>query len=250
MKNSRYVANLSYHYHGDWRRIAKAIKDNEDVAEHDIKENYLTIFDEKYPQAFRNLRYPPWVIFYQGDLSLLQKPLMSIVGSRVIDAYAYEMTVWCASALAQQSCLVSGLACGVDALVHEIGLKFNKTIGIIGSGMDHCYPAENAFLYARMKKEGLIISEYPHEVKVAKHHFPWRNRLIAALGKSLYVTAAKIKSGTMHTVNEALELGKDVYCVPYPLNDELGQGCNLLIQQGANIIIKDELDAFFACKFK
>ncbi|MCI5774348.1 MAG: DNA-protecting protein DprA [Erysipelotrichaceae bacterium] len=250
MDKSRYVANLSYKYQGDWQKIAKAIKANEEVKDHDIQEAYLTIFDEGYPLAFRKLRYPPWVIFYQGDLKLLDKPKVSIVGSRIIDAYAYEMTISVANYLAQDHGLVSGLAMGVDALVHQVGLEKSFTIGIIGSGMDHCYPASNAFLYARMRQNGLIISEYPHDVKVAKHHFPWRNRLIAALGERLYVTAAKVKSGTMHTVNEALELGKEIYCVPYALDNELGEGCNLLLFQGANIIIREELGAFFTCKFK
>lgn len=250
MDKRNYIANLCYKYKGDWKKIEKAFLNEEEVNNYNIKEKYITIFDDAYPLAFRMLANPPWVIFYQGNIELLQRKMVSIVGSRVIDAYAYEMTVALAKGLVKEYCLVSGLAYGVDTLVHQVGVEHNNTIGIIGSGLDYCYPAANAFLYAHMKKDGLIISEYPHDVKVAKHHFPWRNRLIAALGEMLFVTCAKIQSGTMHTVNAALELGKDIYCIPYPLNDELGEGCNLLIQQGANIILKEEIDSFFTCKFK
>ena len=92
-----------------------------------------------------------------------------------------------------------------------------------------------------LEKEQLILSEYPDTTGVKKYHFPWRNRILAALGDCVVVTQAALKSGTMATVNEALELGKEVWCFPYPYNEEAGKGCNLLISQGANILYDEDI---------
>lgn len=241
MELNKYLVNLSYKYYGQWTKISNALKNNESVIDYHINENYITIYDQDYPEEFLKLRYPPWVIFYKGNKELLKLKKISIVGSRMINDYAYDMTIKLANRLANEYCLVSGLAKGVDGLVHQCGIEKGKTIGIIGSGLNYIYPKSNMVLYEKMIKDHLIISEYPCFVNVAKHHFPWRNRLIAALGECLYVTSAKICSGTMHTVNEALDLSKDIYCLPYNLYDPYGQGCNLLISQGANIIMEDDL---------
>lgn len=237
-----YLANLSYKYKGDWNKITKAIGRNEQVENYDIKEKYFTIVDKEYPEEFKNLRFPPWVIYYKGDIELLKRRKVAIVGSRRIGKYAYTITRKLCKKLSRDNCLVSGLALGVDGVVHESAIiNGGKTIGVIGSGLGYVYPKENKELYQIMGSEHLIISEYPYFVKIEKYHFPWRNRLIAALGEKLYVTQAQIKSGTMHTVNEALNLAKEVYCVPYGLDDLDGEGCNLLIFQGANIIINEDL---------
>lgn len=237
-----YLANLSYKYKGDWDQITKAIGRKEQVGNYDINEKYLTIVDKDYPDELKMLRFPPWVIYYEGNIELLKERKVAIVGSRKIGKYAYHVTKKLCKKLVRDNCLVSGLALGVDGVVHESAIiNGGKTIGVIGSGLGYIYPKENKELYQIMRKEHLIISEYPYFVKVEKHHFPWRNRLIAALGKCLYVTQAQIKSGTMHTVNEALNLSKEVYCVPYSLDDFDGEGCNLLIFQGANIIINEDL---------
>ena len=241
MELRKYLANLSYKYLGQWSKIANALKNHESVTDYPIEENYLAICDENYPEEFLKLRYPPWVIFYKGNIELLKLRKVAIVGSRVINDYAYDMTIKLANKLACDHCLVSGLALGVDGLVHQCGIEKGKTIGIIGSGLNYIYPKSNKVLYEKMIQDNLIISEYPCFVSVQKYHFPWRNRLIAALGECLYVTSAKIASGTMHTVNEAIELSKDIYCLPYDLYDPYGQGCNLLISQGANIILEDDL---------
>ena len=93
-------------------------------------------------------------------------------------------------------------------------MNASKTIGVLGCGINVIYPKENAFLFERIKKSGLIISEYPMHVKPLAYHFPWRNRLIAALSSNLVVIEATYKSGTMITVNECLELSVPIYCVP------------------------------------
>jgi DNA processing protein len=133
--------------------------------------------------------------------------------------------------------IVSGLAKGIDATAHQEALDRQRpTIAVIGCGIDRIYPKENERLYGDVAAQGLILSEYPGDTPPRRHHFPFRNRLIAALGCKCVVTSATLKSGTMLTVNEAISLGKEVLCLPYPMGVPCGEGCNLLISQGATIL--------------
>ena len=138
--------------------------------------------------------------------------------------------------------IVSGLAKGIDSIAHY---NAKKTIAVIGNGLNVYYPYENRQLYELLFDKQLVLSEYPLDVVPLKRHFPFRNRIIAALGQAVIVTQAKEKSGTMLTVNEAINLNRDVYCIPYSYDDESGIGCNLLIQQGANMIIQNNLNDIF-----
>ena len=237
MTKQELLAQYSWKYDGDWSSVAKALSDNEEPGHEIITDKFITVFDEDYPESLRRLRYPPWVLFYRGDLSLLNYSAITIVGSRKMNAYGKQATELSASILANRFVLVSGLAKGVDAIVHRTAMgKKGKTIGVIGCGLNVRYPRENEYLYRRMEKEQLILSEYPSTTGVKKHHFPWRNRILAALSEGVIVTQAALKSGTMCTVNEALTLGKEVWCFPYLFNDPEGMGCNRLIFQGANIL--------------
>lgn len=237
MKLSRQIACYAYEVNGDWDKIAEKIKNNDAVKSFNIEENYITIVDELYPSKLRELRFPPWILFYEGDISLLNQRCVGIVGSRNSLDYGTYVTRIIASTLANKYVLVSGLAKGIDAIVHKAGIKSGKTIGVLGCGLAIEYPMCNSYLYKEMRENHLLISEYPHFVRPQKWHFPWRNRIIAALSEKCIVTQAKINSGTMLTVNEALNLNKDIYCVPYPITEVEGEGCNLLIQQGAQIIV-------------
>lgn len=248
MKLSYKIACYAYECNGDWSKIAQKIKDNEDVYSYTIEEKYVTIVDSNYPESFRQLRYPPWVIFYEGDITLATRSMVSVVGSRKSTMYGEEMTTLICKQLVKRNVLVSGLAKGIDALVHHVGISQGKTIGVLGCGLGEFYPRCNIELFNEMRKHHLVLSEYPKLTKAQKHHFPWRNRLIAALGDILVVTQAQYKSGTMLTVNEAIELSKEVYCVPYPMNVDAGKGCNLLIQQGAQMIT--EIDSFLNYEYK
>ena len=137
----------------------------------------------------------------------------------------------------QDKIVVSGLAKGADAQAHRCALQ-TGTIGVLGCGLDVIYPKENEKLIKEMKLNHLVLSEYPEGVKPMKHHFPWRNRIIAALSDHIVAVQAQMKSGTATTVMQAIELSKMVYCVPYPLDFEDGQGCNQLISQGAQILLR------------
>lgn len=224
---------------GDWSRIAEALRIGKECTCR-TDEPCITIYDDIYPESLRQLRFPPWVLFYRGDISLLKRPSVTIVGSRKMTEYGNQVTRLITDALKDRFVLVSGLAAGVDAAVHESAMKGGRTIGVIGSGLDTRYPSQNRALYEKMQQEHLILSEYPHAVGVRREHFPWRNRILAALGQCTIVTEARIRSGSMLTVNEAIALSRDIYCVPSLFGSESGSGCNRLIGQGAMILYEIE----------
>lgn len=226
-------------YDGQWNKIARAIENEEEYKIMDYPFPYVTIVDELYPDCFKNLRYPPWILFYQGHLEWLNQPCVGIVGARNCSHQALINTEVVVSYLKKKYVIVSGLAKGIDAQSHLSSLDA-KTIGIIGCGIDVVYPKENRMLYSQMRKEQLIISEYPMGVSPLSWHFPWRNRLIAACVHALIVIEATYKSGTMLTVKECLDLGKPIYCLPTSFHNKDYPGCNLLISQGANIICNEK----------
>ncbi len=232
------IIQIAIQNQGEWIKITKAIQQNQPIHQiHKLQTPCITILDDIYPNVLKQLRYPPWVLFYEGDISLLQKKCITIVGSRELSQYGKQCTEMISKTLSQKHVIVSGLAKGADACAHESSiLSYGKTIGVIGSGLHYIYPRCNASLYQEMKQNHLILSEYPFDVQIQKHHFVWRNRILAALGDKCIVTSAKKRSGTMLTVNEAITLGKEVWCVPYEMNSIEGEGCNLLIAEGAQIL--------------
>lgn len=228
----------SIKYDGDWTKIGNAIKLKENYSIIEYPYRYITIIDDDYPLSFRKLRYPPWIIYYEGNYELIKKKGIGIVGARECSQEALENTKKITLRLSHRYVIVSGLAKGIDAKAHENALE---TIGILGCGIDTIYPKQNQNLFLKMRKEGLILSEYPMHVKPYAYHFPWRNRLIGALSDSLIVIEATAKSGTMLTVNECLELSKPIYCIPTAFGNKKYLGCNILIRNGANILV-DECD--------
>ena len=210
-------------YDGDWKKIGNAIKAHENYSIIHYPYAYITIMDDAYPDAFKRLRYPPWIIFYQGDINLLKEKGVGIVGARNCSMQALQNTDRIVQRIQSKYVIVSGLAKGIDARAHQ---NATKTIGVLGCGINVIYPKENTYLF-----------ENPMHVKPLAYHFPWRNRLIAALSDSLVVIEAAYKSGTMITVNECLELSVPIYCVPTAFQDEKHQGCNYLISNGANILV-------------
>lgn len=234
------LINHAITYEGNWEKIATAVKYNHASIPWQLKDEAVTILDKAYPDALKKLRYPPWVLFYEGNLNLLQTDMVTIIGSRKISEYGKKVTESIANTLKERYTLVSGLARGVDGTVHACCFSNGHTIGVIGSGLGTHYPRCNEFLYQSMRTSHLILSEYPHDTGVRKEHFPWRNRILAALGKAVIVTEAEVKSGTALTVNEALALSKDVYAVPHPYEGEHISGCNRLIYDGAIMLYGKE----------
>ncbi len=227
-------------YKGEYKQIKRAIEKNEEWENIEWDENYITILDDEYPKEFCELENPPYLFFYKGNLKLLQKEKVSIVGSRECSCYAPKACYDLINSFNRDIVIVSGMAKGIDAIAHFNAIKLGYScIGIIGNGLDIIYPKENKHLYDIISKNHLLISEYPKDITPFAHHFPARNRLIAALGKKCYVIEAKIKSGTMITANYALSLNKEIIVFPYRYDDEFGRGCNELIEQGASIFIPE-----------
>lgn len=210
--------------------------------------SFLTILEGKYPPKLKALALPPLCLFYQGNLELLDYPSVGIIGSRENDEYGRQVVEALVQTLPSHVAIVSGLAKGIDGLAHRYALERGKcTIGIIGSGFKYQYPLCNQAIYERMAKEQLILSEYAYEEKIRKNHFIARNRLIAAMSDVLVVVESTLHSGTLITVNEMLNLGKEVYVVPHPLFSPLGEGNLKLLFEGANLLYSIEE---FCEKFK
>lgn len=230
-----YIKDVSHHYEGDYHKITKAINKQEKVPHYPCVISYITIVEPNYPKELLELENPPYILYYLGDIELLKLTKVSMVGSRHISEYSKRMTIALVEQLKKRYCLVSGLAKGIDTLVHTHSLDF-YSIGVLGCGVDVCYPKQNLSVYWKMVHRHLLISEYPPGVKPHPSYFPFRNRIIAALGMKIYVMSGAIKSGTMHTVDAGIQLNKHILCLPHPIDDYYGAGCNRLIQEGADIL--------------
>lgn len=239
---------LSLQTKGSYREMmnfirARKVPSDEDIdkAESQIKCKYVTLLDEEYPSSLKMLRYPPIVLYYYGDLSLAynEGTSLAVIGSRDYTDYGARATVNMVKELCGDYIIVSGLAKGIDAIAHQETLENKgKTIAVLGSGIDNCYPDENYPLYLDIKEKGLIISEYPNFVGPDAEHFPMRNRIIAGLAKGILITEAKEKSGTLITVSWGQIFNKDIMCIPYPMGQQ--SGCNLLIKEGAFMVETSE----------
>ncbi|HEY4537510.1 MAG TPA: DNA-processing protein DprA [Erysipelothrix sp.] len=232
-----YLKNLAIHYHGNQRKIKKALLTQQNVPEYKCDCSYLTIIDKHYPARLLELYDPPFVLFYQGNLALLRKTCSGVIGSRQANTYALNETRDLVNQLKQTDVIVSGLAYGIDVQAHQTALDCD-TIAILGNGLDCYYPYAHQNIQNEMMRKHLVISEFPQGVKPRPYHFPVRNRLIAALSDRIFIMAASEKSGTMHTANISLELNKAIYVLPHRVDEMTGQGCNRLILEGAMILTK------------
>ena len=192
--------------------------------------------EKNYPKKLQNIYAPPVKLYVLGDEQILNKPSIAIVGCRQASDYGKKVAFRFAYELAKQGIvIVSGLARGIDTCGHLGAVKANgKTIAILGSGFGHIYPAENKELCKEIiQKGGAILTEYEPDSKPEKMHFPARNRLISGLSDGVLVVEAKRKSGTLITVEHALDQGKNVYAIPGNITSENSYGTNELIKEGA-----------------
>ena len=209
----------------------------DDIQEQNIK--IITIEEKEYPQLLRTIYDYPVSIYVKGNEKILNGPTIGIVGCRQSTAYGEKVAQYFAYNLSKRSInIISGLAKGIDSQSHIGAIKAKGiTIGVIGSGLDIVYPKENQYLYDKIIREnGAIVSEYPLGVKPEKMNFPARNRIISGMSKGILVVEAKKKSGTLITVDFALEQGRDVYVVPGNIDEMNSVGTNDLIKQGAQMV--------------
>ncbi|WP_296405842.1 DNA-processing protein DprA [Psychrobacter sp.] len=200
-------------------------------------------FEVHYPQQLLNIFDPPPVLFYRGNIERLNQPQIAIVGSRKPTHKAQKFTFDMAQYLAKSGFIItSGLAQGVDAQAHLGALAQDKeacgrSIGVMGTGIDVCYPKQHQSLFDRMVNEGgCIISELFPGTLPHKHTFPRRNRLVAGLSLGTIVTEAAVKSGSLITARLTSEQGKQVFALPSSIDNPNAEGCHYLIREGATLI--------------
>ncbi|MBW1605561.1 DNA-processing protein DprA [Lactobacillus sp. Sy-1] len=236
------VATIRRNYHAQFKASFLSEQIESDMALNERMCEYTTIFDSDYPQALREAAFPPLVLFYQGDIQLAHRPLLGMVGSRKNSQYAVEVIRTLMPKLVEHGIVtVSGLATGVDGLCHKLTIaNGGKTIAVIGTGLDYCYPRSNVRLQSIIAHDHLLLSEYPLGVSVRKHHFLERNRIIAGLIKNIIIVEAAQKSGSLITANLALNNNRNVTAIPGPIGHPLSVGCNQLIVEGAKPILTAE----------
>lgn len=204
--------------------------------------HFITEEMEAYPKRLLHLPDRPDGLFYKGCLPKDEAPSIAIVGARNCTNYGRVMATSFARELAVCGVqIVSGLACGIDGYAHQGSLDVGgSTFGVLGCGVDVCYPRTHIGMYMDIQRKGGILSEYPPKTQPIAKHFPLRNRIISGLADTVLVVEAKEKSGSLITADFALEQGRDVFAVPGRLDDNNSKGCNRLILQGAGIAFSPE----------
>lgn len=236
---------LALKHKGDWNKIFQDIQDKADVPDvPSVKDvvSCITLLDPEYPECLKQIRKPPFVLFYKGDISLLNSPnIIGFTGSRTVTC-TKDTTKSIIKELKEvfpKVATVSGLAKGCDTLSHLNSIMCDiPTIAVLGSGIDNIYPAENKELAdSIVESGGLLISEYPFNGLPAMTNFPLRDRIIAGLSQKLVVLECRPNSGTYITCALAIENGKDVYVIPTEAKNNTLMN-NTLIKQGAYMITK------------
>ncbi|MBD9158342.1 MAG: DNA-protecting protein DprA [Clostridiales bacterium] len=244
---------------GIGKELAKKILDKnikEQIYKHikymqKYKIDIISINDKKYPQILKQIYDPPISLYIKGNAEILNGKNIAIVGCRNSSKYGEEAAKYFAYNLSEKGInIISGLARGIDTYAHigNLGAMMHngndicgKTIAVVGNGIDIIYPKENKYLEEKIiKSGGCIISEYPLGTKPEKFNFPARNRIISGLSKGVLVIEARVKSGTLITIDFALQQGRDVYVVPGNINSVNSVGTNDLIKQGAKLVTRVE----------
>ncbi len=212
----------------------------------------ISIYDKEYPNILKQIYDFPISLYCKGNRNILNDKSIAIVGCREVSKYGEGATKYFSYHLIQKGInVISGLAKGVDSYAHKGAIcgqvdsytqgqdcgKCGKTIAVVGNGLDMVYPKENQLLAEEIvKKGGTILSEYPLGTKPERMNFPARNRIISGMSQGVLVVEAKEKSGTLITVDFALEQGREVFVVPGNINSINSVGTNRLIQQGAKLV--------------
>lgn len=191
----------------------------------------------KYPVRLKNQKGMPPRLYLRGRLPRDDRPTAAIVGARMCSPYGRRQAFRFGKALSQAGVqVISGLAAGVDGQAHMGALEGGTpTFGILGCGVDICYPRQHENLYLQVRQSGGLISEQPPGTRPLGCYFPARNRIISAFADVVLVIEAKERSGSLITVDFALEQGKTVYALPGSVESSLSLGCHQLLEQGAGV---------------
>lgn len=199
---------------------------------------YIKYNDTNYPVNLKNIYNIPLLMQYYGEIKESDNNAVAVVGSRNCDEYGRYITENIVKQLvAKGITVVSGMARGIDTFAHRSAIKYGgRTIAVIGSGLDICYPPENNELFEVISENGYVLSEYALGTKPESVNFPRRNRIISGLSLGVLVIQANIKSGALITAQYALEQNREVFAIPANINNKKSSGCNLLIKKGAKLV--------------
>ena len=219
----------------------------ETVMAHYHKKNIqiLSIDDPEYPKQLKEIYDPPLLLFYKGNLEILNTAQLAIVGPRKPTHYGTQVAKELAQQVTRYFTITSGLAAGIDTIAHKTALEMQQpTVAVLGSSFDQLYPKSNLDLAEEITKTGIIITEFPENTPALKHHFPQRNRIVSGLSKGVLVCEATNKSGSLITARLAMEQNREVFAVPGPIHSELSEGVHNLIKDGAKLTqsMQDILD--------
>ena len=197
---------------------------------------FVAFGSPEYPAQLSDIADPPPFFWAVGDVTLLQRSTIAIVGARNASSLGTRMARRLAEELGQKGhVVVSGLARGIDTAAHKAALP-TGTIAVLASGVDVIYPTENTVLGEEVGREGLRLSEAPMGMSPQARHFPQRNRIISGLARAVVVVEAATRSGSLITARGALDQGRDVLAVPGHPFDARAAGCNMLIRDGATLV--------------
>ena len=203
-----------------------------------------TLFSDDYPAALRDIPEPPTVLYYKGDLKLLDKSSVSVVGSRKCSDYGRRVARYFTERLAERLVIISGMAYGIDETAHKTALDCGgETVAVMGSGFNRIYPSGHKWLCDRIAEQGLVLTEFPPDAPPNQFHFPMRNRIISGLSDGVLIVEAGRKSGTQTTLNHALDQGKRVYIVPNDIFSQCSVGSNEMLKnlQGALVTSPEDI---------
>ncbi|MBD5460545.1 MAG: DNA-protecting protein DprA [Lachnospiraceae bacterium] len=203
---------------------------------------FLYSQDPAYPQRLKNIPDPPFALYVRGGVPEDNRPSAAVIGARRCSPYGRGVAEELGRELAAAGIqVVSGLALGVDGISQRAAAQQGgPTFGVLGCGVDICYPPSHQTLYQALLRCGGVLSEYLPGTQPRPELFPPRNRIISGLADAVVVVEARRQSGTLITVDMALEQGREIYCVPGRVTDRLSDGCNRLISQGAGVVLSVE----------
>ncbi len=202
---------------------------------------FVTITEKSYPEKLRQIPDPPLVLYYRGSLPKDERPSVAVIGARLATPYGSKEARRFSGALAKAGVqIISGMARGIDGIAGRAALEQGTSFAVLGGGVDIVYPPENRDLYEALVSGGGILSEYAPGTRPQARMFPPRNRIISGLSDIVLVVEARKKSGTMITVDMALEQGREVFAVPGRNTDVTSGGCNSLIDQGSGIAVSPD----------
>ncbi|MCW5589310.1 MAG: DNA-processing protein DprA [Legionellales bacterium] len=217
----------------DWQKVDEALNWARETHSH-----LVAFADPNYPPLLKQINAAPLILYAQGLVECLTKPQLAIVGSRQPSQHGISIAHNFAKQLSQQGLIItSGLAAGIDTASHFGAINHHyPTIAVMGTGLNHIFPEKNRNLAAKIREQGVLISEFTPQTPPRAENFPRRNRIISGMCVGVLVVEAALRSGSLITARYANEQGREVFAVPGSINNPLSQGCHELIRQGAKLV--------------